>query len=108
PQPAKPDQQNRADQQIRVEHPQDLVERGMQGGDDARDRDIHDRGVEQDHEEPEAEEDQYQPRVRARLDGLRWGCHETSCDLTEREAVGLDARIEEFDLEGSILNAAPL
>src|SRR6202022_1292356 len=32
----------------------------------------------------------------------------TSCDLTEREAVCLDARIEEFDLEGSILNAAPL
>src|SRR6202011_5818882 len=77
----------------------------LQGGDDARDRDIHDRGVEQDHEEPEAEEDQYQPRVRARLDGLRWACHE---NLTEREAVGLDARIEEFDLEGSILDAAPL
>src|SRR2546427_5229701 len=33
---------------------------------------------------------------------------DTCCDLTEREAVGFDARIEEFDLEGSILNAAPL
>src|SRR2546425_6131996 len=31
-----------------------------------------------------------------------------TCDLSEGEAVGLHAGVEEFDFEGSILNAAPL
>src|SRR5438094_7179242 len=33
---------------------------------------------------------------------------DTCCELTEREAVGFSPSVEEFDLEGSILNAAPL
>jgi hypothetical protein len=63
----------------------------MQGGDDARDRDIHDRGVEQDHEVPEAEKDQYQPLVRARLDGLRWGSHENLLRYDSQKVLKLAA-----------------
>ena len=48
-------QQDRVDQDVGVQDPEDLIERRLEPVDDARDRDVHDGGVEQDHEEPEAE-----------------------------------------------------
>src|SRR6266508_1596033 len=61
------DQQDGVHQDVRVQHPQDLVERRVQLVDHVGDRDVHDRGVQEDHEEAEAERDEHQPRAVPRL-----------------------------------------
>jgi hypothetical protein len=48
------DQERGICQYVGVENPQNLVELGVQTLDDRRDGDVHDGGVEQGHEEPQA------------------------------------------------------
>ena len=65
--PAGGDQQHRVGEDVGVEHPEDLVESRVQAVDDARNRDVHDREIEQDHEEAKAEHEQDDPWVPFRL-----------------------------------------
>ncbi len=68
-QPAGGDQQHCVREDVGVEDPEDLVEPRVQAVDDARDRDVHDREIEQDHEEAKAEHEQDDPGAPLRLDG---------------------------------------
>jgi hypothetical protein len=57
------DQQHRQHEDVRVDHPKDLVQRGAQIADHAGDGDVDDRQVEQGHEEAQRQGDQDRPRV---------------------------------------------
>src|SRR5262249_34880364 len=59
--PARGDQQYGVHQNVGVQDPQYLGDRCMQLGAHLGDRDIHDRRIEQDHEEAEAQREQHQP-----------------------------------------------
>src|SRR5256886_419807 len=63
------DQQHGIDEDVRVQHPEDLVEAGVESIDDARNGDVDDRQIEQDHEEAKAENEQDDPRTAFGLDG---------------------------------------
>jgi hypothetical protein len=65
---AESDQQDGEGEDVGVHHPLDVAERGAVVRLDARDGDVHDGAVEQDHEEAEAENGQHCPRA-ARLAG---------------------------------------
>ena len=60
-------------QDVGVHHPLDVAVRGVVVGLDVRDGDVHDRAVEQDHEEAEAEHGQHGPRVAGRAGRARRG-----------------------------------
>src|SRR5205814_2222831 len=66
-QPTGGDQQHGIDEDVRVQYPEDLVEARVQAVDDARDGDVHDREIEQDHEEAKAEDKQNDPGTAPRL-----------------------------------------
>ena len=85
-QPAGGDQQHGQHQDVGVDHPEDLVERGVQGGDHARDGDVDDRQVEQGHEEPQGQGDQDRPRVPAPFADCLGHPHsrQDSCDGHDR------------------------
>jgi hypothetical protein len=55
------DQQHRVDEDVCVQHPENLVQPGVQPIDNARDRDVHDGEIEQDHKEAKAEHEQDDP-----------------------------------------------
>ena len=65
--PACRDDQDRENQGVGVDHPQHVIERGVQVGDQVRDRDVDDGQVEQGHEEPERDDDQHCPGVPVEL-----------------------------------------
>ena len=65
PEPTRGDEQNRVDQDVGVEHPQDLIQRRVQSRAHGRNRDVHDRRVEQDHEKSRGQNEQHKPRVSA-------------------------------------------
>ncbi len=65
--PASRDQQDREHQGVGVDHPQNAVQRRVQSGDHVGDRDVHDRQIEQRHEESERHDDQHDPGVAAIL-----------------------------------------
>src|SRR5439155_14014081 len=69
------DQQHGINEDVRVQHPEDLVEAGVEAIDDARDGDVDDRQIEQDHEEAEAKDKQNDPGAAPRLNrGLHMAC----------------------------------
>src|SRR2546428_2425377 len=65
--PGRCDQEHRVEQAVGVEHPQDLVEAGVQSVEDRRDRDVDNGQVEQRHEEAEHEHAQRGHRMIANV-----------------------------------------
>ena len=61
------DQQHRVHEDVGVEDPEDLVERGVEPGAHGRNRHVNDGGVQQDHEKSCRQNQQYQPRISACL-----------------------------------------
>src|SRR5262249_2097738 len=57
----------RPHQRVRVDYPENVVERCVQPRDHVGDRDVDDRQVEQGHEEPERDDEQHGPWVAAVL-----------------------------------------
>ena len=63
--PCRCDQQHGVEKAVRVEHPQDLVERRVQAVEDRRDRDVDDRQIEQGHEHCQHQDGEGRHRVIA-------------------------------------------
>src|SRR5437867_391201 len=71
---ARGDKENGIREEVSVEHPEDRVERCLKAGQDARRRHIHDRRVEHDHKEAEADDEQRRPWVTKGLGHLGSSC----------------------------------